>query len=190
MNTIIARKALVEDINGILKLQSHYLYNENISHLNGKTGLLNTEINFNELKHCIESDDCIVIVLENLDTKIISAYALCYSFSSIVNTKQKLIQVLQNNSYLQINRNALLLEHIVIQNKKGVMKLLKALYDEAKYKYNDIYGEIMSFPIENTVSKKFFTILRGNNIGSIEYEDNTVWDIYYSPIQKNFIRNS
>jgi len=187
MNTLVARKALVEDISAILKLQSYYLYGENKDHLNSKTGLLNNEINSNELKACIKSDNSIVMVLEDLEGNKILAYAICYSFSSIVNTKSKLIQILQKNNYLQNTHNSLLIEHFVIHSKTGAIKFLKALYNEGKDKYEDVYGEIMSYPIENAVSKKFFTILKGKIVGSIEYDDNTVWDIFYSPVQKEFI---
>lgn len=86
MNSLVARKALPPDITNILKLQSFYLYRLNKS-LNGKTGLINNEITSKELEQAIENDDCIVMVLEDNNTKMITAYALCYSFSRIFDQK-------------------------------------------------------------------------------------------------------
>jgi len=188
MNSLVARKALTSDITNILKLQSFYLYRLNKS-LNGKTGLINNEITSKELEQAIENDDCIVMVLEDNNTKMITAYALCYSFTCIFDQKTELIQELEKNMFLFEKQKSLLVEHIVVQSNNGAVKLLEALYNEGKDRFDHVYGEIMRYPIENIISKRFFTVLKGKIVGETRYDDNTIWNIVYSPVQNIPFRN-
>lgn len=185
MDQLYARKAKEDDINKLLELQSKYLYSANKDSLNDKTGLINNEFSFQDIKECIESDDCLVMLLENLN-KDIYAYIMSIGFNQLKNSKQQLIEIVKKASKQNSINEVLLIEHIVIHKKTGALILLNALFNEAKDKYKHVCGEIMTFPVENKVSKKFFTFLKGTIIGSIKYNDNTVWDIFYSPIHKDF----
>ncbi len=185
MDKLIARKANIDDISKILELQSKYLYSINKDLLDDKSGLINNELSFNDIKKCIDCDDSIVLLLEN-SNKDIYAYTISIGLKHLRKTKQKLIQIVRKNNNQRNINDVLLIEHIIIHKKTGTLILLNALFNTAKIKYKHVCGEIMTFPIINKVSKKFFTILKGKIIGSIKYKDNTVWDVYYSPIYNDF----
>lgn len=185
MNKLNARKANKDDIDNILELQSRYLYSKNKESLNSKTGLINNEFSYDDIMKCLESDDCIVMLLENPKKDVI-AYIISISFNQLNNSKPELTRIVAETKKIQNVKEILLIEHIVVHKKIGALKLLNALYDEAKDKYKHVCGEIMTFPVENEVSKRFFSMLKGEIIGSIKYKDNTIWDVFYSPARDNF----
>lgn len=76
-----------------------------------------------------------------------------------------------------------------MQSNNGAVKLLEALYNEGKDRFDHVYGEIMRYPIENIISKRFFTVLKGKIVGETRYEDNTIWNIVYSSVQNIPFRN-
>jgi hypothetical protein len=181
------RKALEEDVQGILNVMHSRKINEEDTRLS-KKGYLVYGLDEKELKEVISNPRAKLYVAE--DSSGIQGYMLAYDLKEWEKIKPGWRESIKSSKKggAEISPDkTLYVRHIaVLENspRETAIKLGNTLYKEAREEgYESSVGEIRRAPIRNEKSERYHKALGYKRIGHMKY-DNMIWGVFKKDLNK------
>jgi len=185
MNQIIIRKAVVEDITGVLDLQNQFLLRNAKEKGIEKRGFLVYPVTSKELEKII-SNNLNILVVAIYEEKIVG-YGLAYDWKEWKKIKKEMSIKASDSVKKHLSKDKILyFRHIARKIEfPGVGELIEnKVYDIGKKKgYNAVVGEILEKPILNEKSKEVHEKRGFKKIGQVDYKDKNLWGLYEKELE-------
>ena len=179
---IIIRSAELEDIPGILDVQSSFLLKNKTVKAAERDGFLVYPIKEEELEGLILSKNSFLLVAE--DKGVVVGYILVYDLNNWRKLRPKwdkrVLVTTQIRNHLQKDK-VLYFRHIVkkLNYSRVGEKLEEQIYSVAKSKgFQFIIAEVLERPIQNKKSKEEYGSRGYIKIGQADYLDGNFWGLY------------